>query len=439
MRTYLVGGAVRDALLGRPVKDQDFVVVGETPDTMLDRGFKAVGKDFPVFLHPDNGDEYALARTERKVGAGHGGFAFVADATVTLEMDLMRRDLTINAIAQDLVTGEHMDPYGGRRDLENRVLRHVSEAFAEDPLRVLRVARFAARYADLGFTVAPETMDLMRQMVRQGALNELTAERVWMEVKHALGTRQPSRFLEVLRECGGLAVVAPEVDKLYGVPQVEEHHPEVDTGIHTQMVVDQAALLAPGDARVGFAALVHDLGKGLTPPEEWPKHHKHEENGVTPVLELCERWRVPTEYRELAVAVCEHHLNAHRATEVRPGTLLSLLDRVGAVRRPEKLMPFLLACEADARGRLGFENRVYPQTQLLLDAQKAALTITAGPFVAQGKVGVEIGQAMHIARLRAVTEVRNAFREQQATLKAQAEAIPSEPVAVAPARGPRLK
>lgn len=438
MHTYLVGGAVRDALLGRPVKDQDFVVVGETPAAMLARGFKAVGKDFPVFLHPENGEEYALARTERKTGAGHGGFAFVADASVTLEMDLMRRDLTINAIAQDLVTGEHVDPYGGRRDLEQRVLRHVSEAFAEDPLRVLRVARFAARYADLGFTVAPETMELMRTMVRQGALNELTSERVWMEVRHALTSAQPSRFLEVLRECEGLAVVAPEIDQLYGVPQVEEHHPEVDTGIHTQMVVDQAAKLAPGDARVGFAALVHDLGKGLTDPAEWPKHHKHEENGVEPVLALCERWRVPTEFKELAVAVCEHHLNAHRATEVRPGTLLSLLDRVGAIRRPDRLMPFLLACEADARGRLGFEDRHYPQTQLMVDVQKAALAITAAPFVAAGKVGPEIGEAMQVARLRAVTGVRDAFRQQQAQAKAAlAEAEPAP--APAPSRGPRLK
>jgi tRNA nucleotidyltransferase (CCA-adding enzyme) len=438
MRTYLVGGAVRDALLGRPVKDQDFVVVGQTPDAMLALGFKAVGKDFPVFLHPENGEEYALARTERKTGAGHGGFAFVADASVTLEMDLMRRDLTINAIARDLETGEHVDPYGGQVDLERRVLRHVSEAFAEDPLRVLRVARFAARYADLGFTVAPETMDLMRQMVQQGALNELTSERVWMEVKHALTTTRPSRFLEVLRECGGLAVVAPEIDVLYGVPQVEEHHPEVDTGIHTQMVVDQAAKLAPGDARVGFAALVHDLGKGLTDPAEWPKHHKHEENGVQPVLELCERWRVPTEYRELAVAVCEHHLNAHRAVEVRPGTLLSLVDRVGAIRRPDRLLPFLLTCEADARGRLGFENRVYPQTQLMLDVQKAALSITAAPFVAQGKVGKEIGEAMQVARLRAVTEVRDAFRRQQAEAKAALAESVATPAPRGP-RGPRLK
>ncbi len=427
MRTYLVGGAVRDALLGRPVKDQDFVVVGETPEAMLNRGYKAVGKDFPVFLHPATGEEFALARTERKTGAGHGGFSFVADDSVTLEMDLMRRDLTINAIAQDLNTGVFTDPYGGRNDLERKVLRHVSEAFAEDPLRVLRVARFAARYADLGFTVAPETMDLMKRMVAEGALNELTAERVWQEVRHALGTSCPSRFLEVLRECGGLKAIAPEVDCLYGVPQVEEHHPEVDTGIHTQMVMDQAARLAPGDARVAFAGLVHDLGKGLTPPEQWPKHHKHEENGVAPVLALCERWRVPTEFKELALRVCEHHLTAHRATEARPGTLLSLVDRAGGLRQPEKLLPFLLACEADARGRLGLEDRVYPQTQLLLDVQAAALAITAAPFVAKGKVGKEIGEAMTVARLEAVSQVRKAFQQSQSLGVAS------------PPRGPRLK
>ena len=410
MKKYLVGGAVRDELLGRPSKDRDYVVVGQTPETMLAQGYKAVGKDFPVFLHPVSGEEYALARTERKVGKGHCGFEVVADPTVTLDDDLARRDLTINAIAKDLDTGALVAPHGGLEDLKKGILRHVSPAFEEDPLRVLRVARFAARYADLGFSVAPETLSLMGRMAARGDLDELTAERVWGEVSKALTCPRPSVFLQVLRQCGALKAIAPEVDRLYGVPQVEEHHPEIDTGIHTEMVVDQAARLAPGNAEVAFAALVHDLGKGLTPEEEWPKHHKHEENGVQPVLEVCARWKVPADYRALAAAVCEHHLTAHRAMEIRPGTFLSLFENLGVIRRPDRLEPFLMACEADARGRLGLEDRHYPQTDLLRRAHQAALSVTSEPYREAGKTGIELGQAIRIGRLEAISRVRAASR-----------------------------
>ena len=407
MQHYLVGGAVRDELLGQSVKDRDYVVVGETPAAMLERGFKPVGKGFPVFLHPTTSEEYALARTERKVGAGHCGFEVVADPSVTLEDDLLRRDLTINAIARDLSTGSLVDPHRGVEDLRAGLLRHVSGAFQEDPLRVLRVARFAARYAPLGFQVAPETMALMAMMTQRGDLNELTAERVWGEVSKALKESSPEVFLQVLRRCGALAVIAPEIDVLYGVPQVAEHHPEIDTGIHTEMVVAQAARLAPGDARVAFAAMTHDLGKGLTPANEWPRHLKHEENGVVPVEALCKRWKVPNEFRELAVNVCRHHLTAHLALEIRPGTTLDLFVEVGAMRQPEKLEPFILACEADARGRLGLENRDYPQSQALRDAHAAALSITAAPYVAAGKVGVEVGKAVEMGRRQAIAVLRN--------------------------------
>lgn len=406
MKTYLVGGAVRDSLLGHPVKDRDFVVVGQTPQAMLDLGFKPVGKDFPVFLHPHTGDEYALARTERKTGRGHTAFEVVADPSVSLEDDLSRRDLTINAIAQDEATGELVDPHGGVSDLRAGILRHVSPAFAEDPLRVLRVARFAARYADRGFKVAPETMDLMRQMVASGELSDLTAERVWGEVSKALACARPSVFFSVLRQCGALAVIAPEVDVLYGVPQPEKHHPEIDSGIHTEMVIDQAALIAPGNVPVVFSALVHDLGKGLTPRELWPKHVDHEKNGEAPVRQLCARWKVPSACRDLAVSVCVYHLHSHRALEMRPGSLLELLENIGAIRQPIKLENFLAACMADARGRLGFESRPYPQADYLRAVQSAAMSITAAPYIEAGKTGVELGQAIKVGRLQAITQVR---------------------------------
>jgi len=405
MQTYLVGGAVRDALLERPVVDRDHVVVGATPDELLALGYRPVGKDFPVFLHPRSGEEYALARTERKTGHGYHGFVFQADATVTLEQDLARRDLTINAIAQDQ-HGTLTDPYHGVRDIEARVLRHVSEAFVEDPVRVLRVARFAARFAPLGFTVADETMALMQQMVRNGEVDHLVPERVWAETRKALAEPQPSAFLRVLRECGALAVLFPEIDALYGVPQRVEFHPEVDTGVHLEMVLDAAARIAPGNDIVGFCALMHDLGKALTPVNELPRHVGHEHRGVAPLRALAARLKVPTEHAALAEQVCREHLNAHRVFELKPGTVLKLLNALDALRRPARLELFLAACEADKRGRLGHENDAYPQAGYLREAQAAAAAVESSRFVEQGLVGPAIGEAMNAARVDAIALVK---------------------------------
>ena len=405
MQTYLVGGAVRDKLLKRAVVDQDHVVVGALPEDMLALGYKPVGKDFPVFLHPKTGEEYALARTERKTGRGYHGFVFQADATVTLEQDLARRDLTINAIAQD-EHGALTDPYHGVRDLEARVLRHVSSAFVEDPVRVLRLARFAARFAPLGFTVAPETMALMQQMVRDGEVDHLVAERVWTETRKALGEAQPSAFVQVLRECGALAVLFPEIDALYGVPQRAEFHPEVDTGVHLEMVLDAAARLAPGDDVVGFCALTHDLGKALTPEDALPRHVGHEHRGVAPVRALCARLKVPTEHAALAELVCREHLNAHRAFELKPVTMLKLLGALDALRRPARLDLFLAACEADKRGRLGHEEDAYPQADYLREARAVAAAIDARSFVEQGLTGPAIGEAMAQARIAAIAQLK---------------------------------
>ena len=405
MRTYLVGGAVRDKLLERPVIDHDHVVVGARPEDMLALGYKPVGKDFPVFLHPTTGEEYALARTERKTGRGYHGFAFHADPDITLEEDLARRDLTINAIAED-EHGQLVDPYGGARDLEQRLLRHVSPAFVEDPVRLLRVARFAARFAPLGFRVADETMALLQQMVRDGEVDHLIAERVWAETRKALGEPQPSAFLRVLRDTGALAVLFPEVDALYGVPQRAEFHPEIDTGVHLEMVLDMAAKLAPGDDLVGFCAFTHDLGKALTPKDELPRHVGHEHRGVAPLRSLASRLKVPTEYAELAELVCREHLNAHRAFELKPATVLKLLTALDALRRPERLQTFLNACMADKRGRLGHEQDDYPQASWLRRARDAAAAITSAPFVAQGLQGPAIGAAMEKARIHAIAEAR---------------------------------
>ena len=401
MRIYLVGGAVRDGLLGRPVVDRDFVVVGATPATMLEAGYKPVGKDFPVFLHPDSGEEYALARTERKSGRGYHGFEFHADAAVTLEQDLARRDLTINAIAQ-AGDGTLVDPFGGARDIEARVLRHVSPAFVEDPVRVLRVARFAARYAPLGFRVAEETVRLMREMVACGEVDHLVAERVWAELRKALGEPQPSAFLRVLRDAGALARVLPEVDALYGVPQRAEFHPEIDTGAHLERVLDMAASIAPADDLVGWCALTHDLGKALTPREEWPAHRGHEERGVAPLRVLAERLRVPAEYLALAEATCRQHLKVQRVFEMRPGSVLRLLESLDALRRPERLPSFLLACEADKRGRKNHEDDAFPQADYVRRALQAARDVTAQPFVERGLAGPAIGEAMRQARIRAI-------------------------------------
>jgi len=402
MQTYLVGGAVRDKLLGRAAGDRDYVVVGALPEDLLARGYRPVGRDF---LHPETGEEYALARTERKSGRGYHGFVFQADANVTLEQDLARRDLTINAIAED-AQGVLTDPFGGVRDIAVRVLRHVSPAFAEDPVRVLRTARFAARFAPLGFTVAPETMTLMQQMVRDGEIDHLVPERVWAETRKALGEAQPSAFLRVLRECGALAVLFPEVDALYGVPQRAEFHPEIDSGVHLELVLDQSAQLAPGDDLVAFCALTHDLGKALTPAHELPRHVGHEQRGVKPLRALAARLKVPTEHAALAELVCREHLNAHRAFELKPATVLKLLTALDALRRPTRLDKFLAACMADKRGRTGHALDAYPQADYLRACRDAAAAIDAAGFVAAGLTGPAIGQAMAAARIDAIAAVK---------------------------------
>lgn len=404
MKTYLVGGAVRDKLLGHPVNDPDWVVVGARPDELIALGYTQVGKDFPVFLHPQTKDEYALARKERKDGHGHTGFEMEYEPTVTLEEDLLRRDLTINAIAQD-EHGNLIDPYGGQRDLTKKVLRHVSDAFVEDPLRVLRTARFAARYAYLGFTIAPETIELMRQVVAQEELQHLPAERIWVEFEKALGERDPSVFIEVLRECDALKVLLPEVDCLFGVPQTQTHHPEIDTGVHTLMALAQAARLTQ-DTNVRFAVLVHDLGKGIAPEEEWPRHIAHEHRGLKLVKNVCRRLKAPKRYLELASAVCGNHLLCHKAMELRGKTLLKLLNSVDAMRRPERFEQFLLACEADARGRLGFEERDYPQAEYLRAALVVARQITAQQFAAEKLSGKELGESINRERIACLEALR---------------------------------
>jgi tRNA nucleotidyltransferase (CCA-adding enzyme) len=408
MKTYLVGGAVRDRLLGLAVKDRDYVVVGATPQDLAALGYTPVGKDFPVFLHPQTREEYALARTERKTGPGYHGFDFVANEHVTLEDDLRRRDLTINAIAED-EAGQLIDPFGGAADLRTHVLRHVSPAFAEDPVRVLRVARFAARFAARGFTIAPETLALMRAMVRSGEVDHLVAERVWAETHKALTERTPSAFLRALRECGALARVMPEVDALYGVPQRAEFHPEVDTGVHTEMVLDMAARLAPGDALIGWCALTHDLGKALTPQEQLPRHIGHEHSGVAPLRALAARLKVPADYTALAELVCRLHLLAHTAFELRANTVLELFEKLDAFRQPKRLPQFLLACAADKRGRLGLTESDYPQARYLTTLFHKALEPKTQPLLDQGLSGPQLGAALRQARLEAVaTEMESA-------------------------------
>ena len=407
MKTYLVGGAVRDKLLGIAPGDRDYVVVGGTPETMLARGFKPVGRDFPVFLHPVTGEEYALARTERKSGRGYRGFVVDADPSVTLEEDLSRRDFTVNAIAQD-EDGALLDPLGGIIDLEARVLRHAGAAFAEDPLRVLRAARFMARFAPLGFSVAPETLALMRAMTDDGELAELVPERVWQELCRALQSPQPSAFLSTLRACGALAQVLPEIDALYGVPQRAEFHPEIDTGIHQQMVSDMAARLAPGDAAIGFAALTHDLGKALTPAEVLPRHIGHEHAGLAPLRTLCERLKVPAEHRELAVMACREHLNVHRLAELRDATVHELLARCDGFRKPERIARLAQVCEADKRGRLGSAEADYPQGRELQRLHAAALAVTARDLDDDTLSGPAIGEALKKARIAAIAAARKA-------------------------------
>lgn len=405
MKTYLVGGAVRDKLLGLPPGDNDYVVVGSTPEAMLALGFKPVGRDFPVFLHAQTGEEHALARTERKSGRGYRGFVVDADPSVTLEEDLGRRDFTINAIAQ-ADDGTLVDPLGGISDIKARVLRHAGPAFVEDPLRVLRAARFMARFASLGFRVAPETQALMREMVRAGELAELVPERVWQELSRALTCATPSAFLRTLRDCDALAQVLPEVDALYGVPQRAEYHPEVDTGLHQELVSDMAARLAPGDAVVGFAALTHDLGKALTPQDMLPRHIDHEHAGLKPLRALCERLKVPTEHRELAVMACREHLNVHRLFELRDSTVLELLARCDAFRKPERIAQLALVCEADKRGRAGMADSDYPQGPELQHLHAAAMAVNARNLATQGLSGTQIGEALVKERVKAIGTAR---------------------------------
>ena len=400
MKTYLVGGAVRDRLLGLPVKERDYVVVGATPAEMSARGFKPVGKDFPVFLHPETHEEYALARTERKTGRGYHGFEFFSASDVPLEEDLRRRDLTINAMAED-PQGTLVDPYHGQRDLKARALRHVAPAFVEDPVRVLRVARFAARFAALGFKVANETLALMRRMSDNGEVDALVPERIWQETSKALQSDRPAVFFQVLRDCGALAHVFPEVDRLFGVPQPEKYHPEIDTGVHVMLVLDQAARLSD-DSAVRFAALTHDLGKGTTPKEVLPHHYGHEERSVKLVEALCERLRVPRDYRELAVLAARYHGLAHRAQELRADTLLKLFNGCDAFRRPQRFEQFLLVCEADARGRLGMEHAPYPQAEYLRAALSTASTVDIRSLGAEKLAGAEIGARLQRARLEAI-------------------------------------
>ena len=405
MDVYLVGGAVRDALLGRAVTERDYVVVGATPEQMRAQGFRPVGKDFPVFLHPGTGDQYALARTERKTGAGYYGFETRFSPDVTLEEDLARRDLTVNAMAQ-AADGTLVDPHGGRRDLEARRLRHVSPAFVEDPLRVLRVARFAARFAPLGFRVAPETLDLMRAIADSGELASLVPERVWVETERALGESRPAVYVEVLRACGALEAVFPEIERLFGVPQPEKYHPEVDAGEHTLQVLEVASELTP-DTVVRFAALVHDLGKGVTPPEEWPRHIGHEHAGVDVIARLCARLKVPSEHRDLAVLASKEHQRVHRAAELRPDTVLGVLESTDAFRRPDRFEKLLLACEADARGRgPELRERPYEQGRLWREWHAAAAGVRLDPKTFENERGPDIAQRIRRARLEAIRAAR---------------------------------
>lgn len=412
MRVYLVGGAVRDQLLGHPYQEKDYVVVGATPEQLIEQGYQPVGKDFPVFLHPQTKEEYALARTERKQGRGYHGFEFITDSNITLEQDLLRRDLTINAIAQDETTGQIYDPYRGQYDIEHKILRHVSDAFVEDPLRVLRIARFAARYSSYGFTIAPETLALMHQLVHSGELESLTPERVWKETSRALFEKNADVYFEILRECDALKVLFPEIDALFGIPQRPEYHPEIDCGIHTLMSLQQACK-NEYSLDVRFAVLVHDLGKALTPKDVLPRHIMHEARGVKPVTELCERLKVPTNTKKLAISVCKEHLMCHQALTLKPGTLWRLLQRLDVLRRPEKVEEFIQACECDARGRLGLENRPYPQAEYMRKAIQCVRQIKASDLPKDIK-GPDIGEMLITYRIKALETLKASFLAKQA-------------------------
>lgn len=409
MKVYLVGGAVRDQLLGKQVQDKDYVVVGATPEEMLEQGFQQVGKDFPVFLHPVTKDEYALARTERKSGKGYKGFDVYAATDVTLEQDLMRRDITINAIAQDK-DGNLIDPCNGKNDLEAKIIRHVTGAFAEDPLRVLRVARFHARLAPLGFTIAPETLALMEAIVRSSELEALVPERVWVEVRKALMEEKPSQFFTSLRACGALNVLFPEIDKLFGVPQRKEYHPEIDTGVHTMMVVDKAAHFN-ADSEVRFAALVHDLGKAETPADVLPRHIGHEKRSLKLVRNICKRFRVPNSYEKLALRVAEYHGVMHRIRELKASTLLELFEKLDAFRERERVIKFVLACKCDSLGRGGVEGEAYPQEKYFFNALDACENVDASIYIGQGLVGKAIGDAIRKERIALLRAFNNDYSD----------------------------
>ncbi len=404
MQIYLVGGAVRDSLINYPSSENDWVVVGATPEQMTDLGYKPVGQDFPVFIHPKTGEEYALARTERKSGHGYKGFEFYTSTEVSLEEDLIRRDLTINAMAQD-DEGHIIDPFDGQKDLAHKLLRHVSEAFTEDPLRVLRVARFAARYAHLGFTVAPETMELMKSIVAKGEMEFLVAERVWKETSRALAEQSPQVFFEVLKACNALEVLLPEVDALFGVPQRADYHPEIDTGIHTLMALKAATKLTDCEA-IRFAVLVHDVGKAITPEDVLPSHSGHEKRGLPLVKAICDRLTVPNKHRQLAMSVTEFHLHCHRALELKPATLLKLFQSIGAIRSPDKLIDFITCCEADIKGRAGFEDAAYPSKDYLLAALEAVSQVDISDLVDQGVSGAEIGKQLNQRQIQHLTEFK---------------------------------
>jgi len=404
MKTYLVGGAVRDRLLGLSVKDRDWVVTGATPDKMLALGYSSVGKDFPVFLHPKTHEEYALARTERKTSAGYHGFQFNTESTVSLEEDVQRRDLTINALAEDK-DGNVLDYVGGQTDLENRLLRHVSPAFAEDPVRILRIARFASRFANLGFRVAPATMSLMRQMVDDGEVDALVAERVWQEMVKALAEPSPEVFIEVLRECGALRVLFPEIDRLFGVPQPVEHHPEIDTGVHTMLVLQQACILSDNPV-VRFSALTHDLGKGTTPKKILPHHYDHEERGYHLLKDLCRRYKIPNQFRQLAEITTRYHTHVHRAFEIRPKTLLKVLNASDAFRKPERFEQFLLACTADSHGRPGYEDYDYQQAPFFSLARKKAAEVSTRDIINDGFENEKISEELYKRRLNVLKQLK---------------------------------
>ncbi|QOL25841.1 multifunctional CCA addition/repair protein [Thalassotalea sp. LPB0316] len=404
LNTYLVGGAVRDELLGRKVIERDYVVVGATTQQMLELGFSPVGKDFPVFLHPQTKEEYALARTEKKQGVGYQGFVCYASPDVSLEDDLKRRDLTVNAMAKSS-SGDIIDPFNGQQDLENRVLRHVSDAFVEDPLRVLRVARFAARYFDYGFSVARETMALMAEIVNRGELEHLSAERVFKEFDRSLAEDHPEVFIQVLKDCGALKAIWPSLNKLWGIPNPAKWHPEICSGIHTMMVLQRAVALCAKPA-VRFAALCHDLGKGLTDEAKWPSHHGHESAGLPLVKEICQKLKVPKSYELLALQVCQFHLHCHKAFELNPKTILKMFNSLDVWRKPENFDDFLIANKADFQGRTGFEDRDYPQADYLKACFDACQKITAKPFVEQGLKGKEIKDAMNAEKIRVLTQLK---------------------------------